>query len=362
MYRKYLIALSGILCCSAAFLHAEKKQHSPSDHFSSQKSPSFREITPSAGPRVSHGVDVFITADFIYWTTRQDGMGFVMSGFGNGIVNPTKGQVHHIDWDFDPGFKAGIGFNLSHDGWDVFAQYTWLHTHPSTASVQKSSGDPSRLQVAWNLGITNAQPASDAALVKATATWDNHFNVIDLELGRNYFISQFLTLRPYFGLKGSWQDQDFKVTYLYDESISEPQTTFLMKNDMDFWGIGLRTGLNTGWFFYKNFSLFADFALSALWSNFEIERKDRRLRSTAPTNLVLIDVDNDFHTIKAVLEFDIGLRYDLWFYDDEYHLGFQAGWEEQIWFSHNQLLRKTEEGAHGDLILQGLTVKIRFDF
>ena len=30
-----------------------------------------KDITPAAGPRVTHGADVFITADFIWWKATQ---------------------------------------------------------------------------------------------------------------------------------------------------------------------------------------------------------------------------------------------------------------------------------------------------
>ncbi|NDE82432.1 MAG: hypothetical protein EB051_02290, partial [Chlamydiia bacterium] len=31
-------------------------------------------ITPPVSPRVTHGADIFISADFIYWYAQQDGL------------------------------------------------------------------------------------------------------------------------------------------------------------------------------------------------------------------------------------------------------------------------------------------------
>ncbi len=329
--------------------------------FKQASDPKFIEITPNAGPQVDHYISPFITADFIYFTTRQDGLGYVYTGIGNGVGNPSRGNVHHIGWDFDPGFKAGVGLNLQHDGWDIYAQYTYLRTAPSDDSTSQPSN--SFLFQYWVIGsgTSNLQPTGTFA--KATARWNNDFNVIDLELGRNYFISQFLTLRHHVGFKGTWQEQHFHLKELFDIGGNNPLVLWKMKNDMNYWGVGIRTGLNTAWHFVKWFGIYGDLSLSALWSNFDINRKDTRLDSTQEsTPITLAYFDNDYRTLKGVIEWDLGLRFDIWWSSDRYHFSLQAGWEEQVWINHNQLIRKNEEAAHGDLIFQGLNVKARIDF
>ena len=34
----------------------------------------YQDVTPSAGPRVINGAGVFLTADYIYWTARQNNL------------------------------------------------------------------------------------------------------------------------------------------------------------------------------------------------------------------------------------------------------------------------------------------------
>lgn len=62
-------------------------------------------ITPSAGPRVDHGIDAFITGDFIYWTTRMDGLGYVQTGATDGLANATKGKAFISIGDGPPDLK-----------------------------------------------------------------------------------------------------------------------------------------------------------------------------------------------------------------------------------------------------------------
>ena len=345
--------------------HDTNSQHARSMNDNSQ----MNEITPNAGPRVSNGADVFISADFIWWTARQDGMGYVMSNIGNGSTTGSvgRGSVRHVADDWSPGFKVGIGLNLGHDGWDLAAEYTWLHAHNSS-STTNANPENSRLFPMWH--ITNESSLESftantrAGVTSAFARWDLHFNVIDLELARNHYISQYLTLRPHVGLKGAWIDQDYHVRYFQDISDTN-RRNFRMKNDQDYWGIGIRTGLDSAWYFMKNFCMYGDFAIAAMWSHFDVDRRDSRedlVTLTVPTRFNIINVENDFHTIKPVIEFGLGLRYDWWFSDDDYHFGIQAGWEEQMWVNHNNLLHLFNEANHGDLVLQGLTIKARFDF
>lgn len=317
----------------------------------------YREITPSAGPRVSDGVDLFITADFIYWKARQDGLGYVANGYSSTTANASSGSVQQVGFEFDPGFKVGLGLNLCHDGWDVYAQYTWLHSNPGKSSKSDPTG--TTLFPMWN--IANEYPTHDDGIINATGNWDLQFNVIDLELGRNYFISQYLTLRPHFGFKGTWQDNDYSVVYI---TVDGPNIdTNKMNNDQDYWGFGIRTGLQTAWHFNTNWSIFGDFAISALWGKFDTTRKDVTSNDSNPATIqTVFNVENNFYTLKEVLELALGLRWETWFSDDDYHFMIQAGWEEQIWLSNNQLISFYEESAHGDLTLHGLTIKARFDF
>ncbi len=322
-------------------------------------------ITPNAGPRVEHGIDVFFTADFIYWTARMDGLAYAITGSGDGISNANKGSVKHPDWGWDPGFKVGAGLNLPHDGWDVYAEYTWLYSNGD----HKKSVNGSNILAPWNISnLSNLLSSSE--ITDANADWDIHFHTVNLSLGRNYFISNFLTLKPFVGFKGSWIDQDYRVRYTLGEGTID--STLKMNNDQDFWGLGLRTGLDTGWQLTSILSLYGNFAISALWSQFEVERKDTRNDSSNPggpnnpplnTTITVLNSENDFHTIKGVVEFGLGLRAEWWFFDDRYHFLVQGGWEEQLWINHNNLL-KTHfvESDHGDLILQGFTMKLRFDF
>ena len=322
-------------------------------------------ITPGAGPRVDHGIDAFITGDFIYWTARTDNLSYVMTGVGNNITSVGKGSRKYPDWSWNPGFKVGIGLNLPHDSWDIGAEYTWFYSSASNTSNGSGNG----MLPTWDIANTSALMQSNQSIVKAQGEWDIHFSTIDVSLGRNYFISRFLTLRPFVGFKGSWIDQDYSVQYDLETTVID--TSLKMENDQDYWGIGLRSGLKTAWHIDPSWSLYGDLALGTLWSQFNITRRDTRTDSRNPgvgnppldTSITAIYVEDDFHTIKGVLEFGMGLRGEWWFFENRYHFMIQAGWEEQLWINHNNFENtQVAQADHGDLVLQGLAIKLRFDF
>lgn len=218
-------------------------------------------VTPNAGPCVRDGADIFVTGEFIYWTVREDHLGFVLA------QSNSKGSLAHPDWKFSPGFKVGLGMLFDHDGWDIYANYTFLRPHDITKEV-KSSSERVLIDNVWIFNIGAAQTIYQQAFTK----WDLNFNVVDLELGRNFFISRYLQLRPYFGLKGTWQEQEARVAF--HGTASNVPTTNVSENKIDMWGVGLLAGLDTAWHFSKSFSLVGEVAASALWEGFEVLRKD----------------------------------------------------------------------------------------
>lgn len=375
-YLNKLVPFAGVVCsmvASSAFaagdmhsMHSQQKP-APAGQVHEDQQGHFREITPSAGPRVNDGADVYISADFIFWTARMDGLAYAGRGFGNGSTNPSSGTTQYPDFSFSPGFKVGLGLALAHDGYDLGIEYTWLHTNGNTSTTAGTTTQTDNLYPLWdiagNYGGTTSGGFAISELAKATSRWSLHYNVIDVEMGRNYFVSQYLKLRPHVGFKGAWNDIDYRVRYTFDVDNST-QRLDEMTNNQDYWGFGLRTGLDTAWHFTKEFSLFADFALSALWSQYQSNRKDteQQVVPTTGTKTTLLSTNNDFHTVTPVLEMDLGLRWETWFSDDDYHFLIQAGWEEQVWFNFNNLARFIGESVNGNLTTQGLTLKFRFDF
>jgi len=356
--KKYLFLTAPVLTLGAATLFADPSNaQKEQDRDGGYKLPT-QEITPEAQPKVAHWADPFITADFIYWKAVVQNMHYAYTGgITSTSANAHQGSFHSPDFDFEPGFKLGFGLKFRHDGWDLFAQWTWLnefegnsHSHTSANSQEHAIFHSA---VPPQLGLL-----PDAVCDSARAKWSMHFNALDIELGRNFFISRYLTLRPHFGFKFGWIDQDFhpkghNVSALL-QAISPPSEGSV-KMGQDFFGCGIRTGLDAVWYFTKHWGLYGDFAISALWSDFHSKREDHFATNTI-AKVETLDLKRTLTTLTQVLEFGLGFRYDCTFFLGDYEFYLQAGWEEQIWFNQNQFL-DTINTRTGDLTFQGLTVK-----
>ena len=418
---KFAKAILPVALSLSAFLCADqkdtKKHQEHMYHKQHQNNLDERVITPSANPVVQHGLDIFLSADFIFWTGRLEGLSYAHTGYvlaneagsaaftnQSPAFNVPAGTTYYVNNKWSPGFKVGIGLALGHDGWDLGAEYTWFRTN-TKSSVTGSSEIGKQLIPTSGFALTAYPEARDTAVIgDAEAKYRLHFNNIDLALGRSFFVSPRLTTRPHFGLKGTWQTQRFNpafnnITSTATESQGDDNngnpilvtntlsnTCYHIENKQNYWGVGIRTGMDTSWQIVKCFGIYGNWALSALWGKFDVSRKDNcqytyaaqefegpedpegegtitTTTTTVPLSSMMF-VQNQFHTLNAVLELALGVRYDYWFSDNDYRLRIQAGFEEQLWFNQNHFTKtyNPEINHYGNLVFQGLTIKAQFDF
>ncbi len=389
---KQLLIILGLALIPLS-LHAETEirmrgMESRISSLEAQMKSHYQQITPNAGPSVVDGFNTCITTELLYWSPRVDGLTYVHSGLSNFNTPVTEsGSMYQVDWLWDPGFKWGIGHNFNHDGWDICVNYTWLFSDADDSKNQPNLTSPMSLLPPFynlllaSLPITQASfpitqasfPITQASfpITQASAKWSLHFHVIDLELGRNFFISNYLTLRPHIGIKGTFQNEIYKVRYhtllLEDLFIPSKTVDSTISTNQDFLGIGMRAGLDSSWYFSKWFSFYGNMSFSGLCSDFRLKFKNRSTSplSTNQTPGELLDIVYQrmhFYVIRPVIEFDLGLRCECWLVKDRYHISISAGWEEQIWINQFHLVNVRKETSRHDLTLGGLTTALRFDF
>lgn len=360
-------------------------------------------VTPSASA-VKNGCDIALFVDYLYWYAREEGLGYAFSGAGLKGVDPTTNSTLPNGTSYAPhskmksGFKAGFAVAPKYDGWDLDACYTWLHSSADSSVSRKANqvltptwAIASQVQINSAADLIEIDDL-DTELVSANTKWKLHFNVADLALGRNFFVSPKLALRPHFGLKSSWQTQKYNVNYNSLEiggelelglaNVNSPYEEYQVRNIQKYWGLGLSFGLDSSWLFTKNWGLFGNVAVSSLWGQFTNQRNDTttvyetnlepddvqtitsvNVSGVTPiiANAATLSAKKRIHTINPVLEAMMGFRYDKWFSSDAMRVRLELAWEEQYWFNQNQFGLATD-AMLGNLIFQGVTVKLRFDF
>jgi hypothetical protein len=299
--------------------------------------------TPSQTPSQTF----FLSADFIYWHINQEGLEFAMTGVGTTPV--TKGKVFQPTFKWEPGFKVGAGLNFSSNDWDIFAGYTWINTNVHHAV---ENAVPYPLDFNQFLGLHDI--TVETPLPSAQEKWALHFNTVDLELGRTILAPKYFVVRPFCGVKGTWQSNNLHATYTTHSSgdITDHRNSNL-------WGVGLRGGSYFKWSFYHHWSIYSNLALSALWTQNNAKRA-----IDFPTNpaTTLLNTQETIHSLQPVVEMSLGLRFGTDFSKGKCHIIFCAGWEMQDWINYNQLISLSQVGSKGDLMMQGLTFHMKFDF
>jgi hypothetical protein len=362
--KKHFYLLGSLFLISSGFLNALQRQQ-PTRKPQQQQQPESvttqpkAMITPSVAPKVRDGAGLIFTADFIWWKTNISGMEYATSGVVDvGFIDvpfgksTKRGHVSQPNFDFEPGFKVGAGLDFAYDGWDLYANYTWLNgdTERNSISSHRGKGARTLLPIVHDFGFD-----STVNIGKEKSQWRQHFNVVDLELGRNFFISRHLTLRPHFGLKSAWIHEKLKLQYVENDPLFTGEQT----RKQTLWGIGTRAGLNTVWHFSRNWGLYGDIAATALWSDFHIKAKDKETNKVLLVSPTTLNTKEVITEVTPLFETGIGLTYMAWFDNDQYLLQVAAGWEEQIWLDFNHFI---DFNRTGNLSIHGLTVKVGFAF
>jgi hypothetical protein len=311
----------------------------------------------SAVPNSSNGWYVF--ADALYWHADVGSADWAFKN-NNTAADPEKikGPNHALNFKWAWGFRAGIGANMDYDQWDTNVYYTWFQTNNSNAVGTKGS------QIAHDLvGLATV-------FTQGKIHWRIHYSMLDWELGRWFYVSKHLSLRPHIGVKGGWISQKVQ------RSFTKPQLFYKSKVENEFWGVGPCGGVNTTWVLGSinthHFSLFGDFAGALMYGHFDVENEEEF------TSIATGEETSEFEPSKLnrnlavpMLQAILGFSWDTGYNRDRCHFGLRVGYEFQYWFRQNQMLANEFFGAvhsasynraHDDLAFQGLTIDFKFDF
>ncbi|MCB1084500.1 MAG: hypothetical protein KDK60_00175, partial [Chlamydiia bacterium] len=126
----------------------------------------------------------YATGEILYWNAKVGGTEYALSSGGQSTLPfaPTKGRVKGNSFGWKYGGRVGIGKVLMHDKWDAYLNFTYYQNHNSTSTEKKP---PSFLlaQVGFFGG----------AYERAKSTYDLTYMNLDLEIGRESFVSRTLS-------------------------------------------------------------------------------------------------------------------------------------------------------------------------
>jgi hypothetical protein len=289
--------------------------------------------------------DTFITASFIYWQPREEGLSLCL------FVKDEETDVIKQNFDYHPGFKVGLGFNTTFDNWTIYLQYIRLYTNDLTKKYLKNSTD--LLLPFWG----------EIFASKAKSIWDLKTNILDLEIKRSYYIGKKLFLSPFFGARGALIDQKYNADYEFPE-LTEINFS---KNESDSWALGPRAGLSAHYLLCKGFKFLGNVAASILYQHFKVKHEKTLIVELIPSEETSF-AKNKISYLSPNLEMGLWLSYGSYFSKKRFYAKLDVGYEALIFWNQNTLralndiIENRHNGSIGNLILHGLTITGRFDF
>ena len=173
--------------------------------------PSQPAYNASARIEVCDTWDLYTTASFIYWETRQHG---VELGYQIPTDRTQAAEAITMDFDYDPGFKIGIGYKLDRDGWIAFANYIRFHSSAKKDFIRPNTSNAIRA-IWWPSSL------ADANNTEVQGVWKVNLDVLNLTFQRPEYRGLYLIFKPFYGLKGGWLDQRYKSTVVINSSNTQ---------------------------------------------------------------------------------------------------------------------------------------------
>jgi hypothetical protein len=315
-----------------------------------------------------------LTFDVLYWQSKVGGVSY---GTINSmdvytpVIYDTTLKEPEFDWTF--AFKVGMGYNFCHDGWDTHIEYTYFR---NSASGSSSVEPPSVILPHNNDDLFAITATTKADLVnslvdfatEASSSMKLNFNDLFWDLGRDFFVSQNLSLRPSLGLKSSWITLTTRESYtgggaLYSYSVGGysltenglGSQTIYLHSSQKFVGVGPRGALGTEWHLCSGFSIYGDFASALLFGYFKSNKHATYTGNTSNYS----KFHSSVHRLIPTVDFELGLMYEKYVMCDTQHFSIRLGYETQYFWDINY--SNSNLGPRG-LGMYGVNLDLRWDF
>lgn len=341
---------------------------------------------------------LFIEGSFLYWNGSMQNLELGTTYTNSESAFYYEGKKIGLDFEYNSAFRLALGYQLCHDYWQTYIEYTRYH---QTFKGKQNTDNLQHIFPYWIIDTT----AAGNEIYETSGRWHLGLDLIDWYLARQYYVGQYLSFKPFFGLRGLIIEQNFRVKYI-------PTTTYVSLNSTNkssSWGIGPRAGVDTWWAFCGNLRIFGNVSAGLVYQDFykirmqhstveevmmpaplqeegkkkvsakvvpevtaeenpEAPTSKEKKATLEPTNLetLTLNMPDSLQELRYDCSFAIGLGYEDYVFYDRYHFNFSIGYEfnlflDQNVFSQYQTITDNRP-LYGDLFLHGLTVKLSIDY
>ncbi len=342
----------------------------------------------------------FADIEFLYWKPCQEGISYgsvyslrVTDSFGFDsfdLMGCLDGTVKNPKFEWDAGFRVGIGYRLPCDCWEVGLRFTHYRTDNCGSCISGQFDSYPDFGGDYALGsvfapaystIVDVYYPTDFEMWKVCTDWKIHFNQVDLEFAREFLVGRCVTLRPYAGLRSIFIEERYNIDTVAQGTASGSGNEALdlkeyvkMKND--FKGTGLIAGLQSTFGFGCGLAFYGNATGSLIYGEYEINQKDEITfvdgTSTGANSAVRVShTKHDNHNcLLAGADIEFGLRWRQAVNCERNAFTLKLGWEHHCWFDYNKLRslaspsfsNVVDNSPSGNLYFYGIVFAATIDF
>ena len=292
----------------------------------------------------------FTNASLLYWQANAENLSYAIKSESSDHLAPHS-LINNPDFEWDFGFKIGVGYRIPHDRWECQLHFTSFQTH---CDAEKKAQDGHVFLPVWKMPTPQEPFVADQVKMH----WRLHLGLLELDLSKPLFISKNLVLLPQISIRTGWIRQKMNIEYL-----GVQEDLIRMKNK--YWGMGPSVGLSAKWSLCTDLSLFAKSSLSVLFGQFYLHQSEDTLKGKEKQ----LGIHSVFCGSSPIVDAALGLSWHHYFPDRLKCITFTCAWDQLLFFSQNQLMRFVTEGEQGlfisnqgNLSISGIEFNTRLDF
>jgi Legionella pneumophila major outer membrane protein precursor len=323
-----------------------------------------RNIDGNLQPKIAlHGVKngFTINGSYLYWKAKVDNLDYANHTFLSidpvGLTIAERAKVQELDFKWSSGGRLGIGYVFKNmESWKLNLTGTHLESHAHGETKVKSS----ELSME-NLIATWSAVYMGEFLSRAESKWNLNFNTLNLDLGRDFFISKYISVSPFIGLQGVWIKQKDKLNYdgIWLTTID---LDFSRENSIDmhnhYRAGGFHFGTDFIFHIVKNFGLTGTMGGSIVYgSNKTAMDLDGGLLLEEGTPVLLSAAAHQVEKkarIRTSFESELGFIWEQFWNRDRNRFSLSATYAFAVWFNQNSFINISDAPNINNLTPDGL--------
>ena len=326
--------------------------------------------------------------DFLWWRAAEEGTSLgceesfrsfttrVQPSVRTRLYNDSR--IKNLNSHYKPGFRLGLDYVCVCDGWDAAINWTHFHTSANAEGFSKfNDGKMIFLLPSWER-VKCLLPQ------KAKATWKLELDLVDLEVGRKFYLSSCFIARPLIGIRAARIAQSYR-TKSYANDIGRGaglSDVYFSKTDSSgcFLALGPRIGALLEYRMGCGIAFFGEAATSILFGRFDRHANEQCALYPSGTSF---GADYDYHSStgcdrqsRTVTDMSVGVNFSrcVEWCNRVRRITLSFAWEHHVFYHLNSFNFATNSvelpdqqtqcsrGKSGNLYTQGLVVSADVGF